>query len=243
MRIQDSEYEFPEEEWGCVSDQAKDLIRHLLVKDPLLRYSASEVLTHPWVSMESSKAQLATPQVLQRNNSVNGLEAFAENANATHRLILRHLSISEAVEPAHLRSHMQQHQSYERSMPRFTRGSAGGRGDSESDVDHYDEHEHSNVNETGSGDNTMFFIGEMSELSEEETSNDQAPILWMGLTPPGESSLARRRRAKSSTSSTDHDDTASTPRADHYLHKLPSQQPMQQDGTGKSPPKVPSAMF
>ena len=66
MRIQDSEYEFPDEQWRCISEQARDLIRHLLVKDPLLRYSAAEVLTHPWVSMESPQAQLATPQVLQR---------------------------------------------------------------------------------------------------------------------------------------------------------------------------------
>ena len=64
--IQDGVYDFPEDEWVTVSDHAKDLIRHLLVRDPHLRYSAAEVLRHPWVAMESPKIQLATPRVLSR---------------------------------------------------------------------------------------------------------------------------------------------------------------------------------
>ena len=64
--IQDGEYDFPDEEWNSVSEQARDLIRHLLVRDPHLRYSAAEVLRHPWVAMESPKVQLATPHVLSR---------------------------------------------------------------------------------------------------------------------------------------------------------------------------------
>ena len=64
--IQDGEYDFPDDEWNSVSEQARDLIRHLLVRDPHLRYSAAEVLRHPWVAMESPKVQLATPRVLSR---------------------------------------------------------------------------------------------------------------------------------------------------------------------------------
>ena len=66
MRIQEGIYDFPDVEWGNISEDAKDLIRHLLVRDPHLRYSAQEVLQHPWVAMESPKAPLATPRVLQR---------------------------------------------------------------------------------------------------------------------------------------------------------------------------------
>ncbi len=64
-RIQDGLYDFPDE-WDSISEDAKDLVRHLLVRDPHLRYSAAEVLRHPWVAMESPKIQLATPHVLSR---------------------------------------------------------------------------------------------------------------------------------------------------------------------------------
>ena len=66
QRIQDGYYDFPEDEWSRVSDDVKDLINHLLVKDPHQRYTAEEVLNHPWVMNTSSMVQLATPRVLQR---------------------------------------------------------------------------------------------------------------------------------------------------------------------------------
>ncbi len=65
-RIQNGYYDMPEEEFGDVSEEVKDLINHLLVKDPHQRYSATQVLHHSWVTMESSRAPLATPRVLQR---------------------------------------------------------------------------------------------------------------------------------------------------------------------------------
>ena len=65
-RIQDGDFGFPEEEWVSISDDAKDLIGHLLVRDPYMRYSADQVLQHPWIAAEAPKVQLATPHVLQR---------------------------------------------------------------------------------------------------------------------------------------------------------------------------------
>lgn len=47
--IQDGTYDFPENEWAFISEEAKDLIRHLLVKDASQRYTAEMVLNHPWV--------------------------------------------------------------------------------------------------------------------------------------------------------------------------------------------------
>ena len=64
--IQDGMYEFPNMEWEMVSESVKDLIRHLLVRNPRKRYTAEEVLDHPWVTHSASVAQLATPQVLTR---------------------------------------------------------------------------------------------------------------------------------------------------------------------------------
>lgn len=98
--IQEGIYGFPERDWSDISENAKDLIRHLLVRDPHLRYSANQVLLHPWVSMDSPQAQLATPRLLLRNNSVRELGLFAETANAVNRMLLHHLSISEASNPA-----------------------------------------------------------------------------------------------------------------------------------------------
>lgn len=64
--IQDGFFEFPDSEWSTVSEDAKDLIRHLLVRDPRKRYSAQEVLEHPWVRYPPAATPLATPRILVR---------------------------------------------------------------------------------------------------------------------------------------------------------------------------------
>jgi len=93
--IQQGVYTFPDQDWADISLEAKDLIQHLLVKNPYQRYTAEQVLRHPWLSKESSGAALSTPYILSRNNSVRELGMFAETANAVNRLIQRHLSINE----------------------------------------------------------------------------------------------------------------------------------------------------
>lgn len=65
--IQDGSYEFPAEDWAMISEEAKDLIRHLLEHDVTMRYSASDVLRHSWiVSGHAPDTQLCTPSVLKR---------------------------------------------------------------------------------------------------------------------------------------------------------------------------------
>lgn len=85
--ISKGNYVFPEAEWKYISDEAKDLIRHLLVKEASQRYSAEMVLNHPWVKHGGPRTHLQTPRVIRRNNSAKDLEAFAGNANAVKRLI------------------------------------------------------------------------------------------------------------------------------------------------------------
>ena len=92
--IQDGTYDFPFRDWGCVSDEAEDLIRHLLVKDVNQRYTAEMVLNHPWVRHGGPLTLLKTPKVMRRNNSAKDLDAFAESANAMKRLVLRHQAYS-----------------------------------------------------------------------------------------------------------------------------------------------------
>ncbi|RWS31175.1 MAP kinase-interacting serine/threonine-protein kinase 1-like protein, partial [Leptotrombidium deliense] len=92
--IQDGSYDFPEREWAYISDDAKDLIRHLLVKDASQRWTAERVLDHPWVSHGGPVTPLETPKVMRRNNSAKDLAVFAESANAAKRLVIRHQAFS-----------------------------------------------------------------------------------------------------------------------------------------------------
>lgn len=43
------EYHFQHEAFKNVSDQGKDLIMHLLVKDADQRFTASDAFNHPWI--------------------------------------------------------------------------------------------------------------------------------------------------------------------------------------------------
>ena len=88
--IKNGVYEYPEKEWVGISNEAKDLINHLLVKDASQRYSAEMVLNHPWVAGGGPATLLDTPSVIRRNNSVKELAAFAENANAVKRMYLHY---------------------------------------------------------------------------------------------------------------------------------------------------------
>lgn len=85
-RIQRGIYDFPEEEWGAISENAKDLIRHLLVKDVSSRYTVDDVLRHPWLQQEVPKTLLHTPNMLLRNDSARDLAQIAENFVAVNRV-------------------------------------------------------------------------------------------------------------------------------------------------------------
>mmetsp|Transcript_26752 Transcript_26752/g.23562 ORF Transcript_26752/g.23562 Transcript_26752/m.23562 type:complete len:507 (-) Transcript_26752:266-1786(-) len=52
--IKKGQYSFPSPFWDDISENAKDLIRKLLVKDPNGRLNAGQVLQHPWVVNQSN---------------------------------------------------------------------------------------------------------------------------------------------------------------------------------------------
>lgn len=97
--IQEGRYEFPDREWATLSAESKDLIKHLLVLEAHERFSAEQVLDHPWLSTQADSgpggAALATPDLLRRNNSTKDLTEFAEIAVAHNRLVLQHMAFSE----------------------------------------------------------------------------------------------------------------------------------------------------
>ena len=60
--IKSKKYNFYDEEWKNVSNEAKDLIKHMLI-DENKRYSAEEVLRHPWFSKMSPNEKGAVNKI------------------------------------------------------------------------------------------------------------------------------------------------------------------------------------
>ncbi|KAL5250305.1 hypothetical protein ACHWQZ_G016147 [Mnemiopsis leidyi] len=93
---------FPPE--SSVSESAKDLIKRLLVKDARKRYTASQVLEHPWVTGRGTDNVLETPANLRRNTlSAANLGNFAAKANEHYRYLNSGLNgLSEALDNLNL---------------------------------------------------------------------------------------------------------------------------------------------
>jgi len=49
-------YDFPEEYWGHISEEAKDFVSRLLLVNPHQRMSATEALQHPWLKGGTKKS-------------------------------------------------------------------------------------------------------------------------------------------------------------------------------------------
>ncbi|TMS32192.1 hypothetical protein L596_000067 [Steinernema carpocapsae] len=91
-RIQIGEFDFPEEEWCNVSQDAKDLICHLLVKNVRERYTADQVLRHSWVMHGAPDTVLQTPCNLFRNDSARDIHQMYEHFNVMNRFAAVRLS-------------------------------------------------------------------------------------------------------------------------------------------------------
>lgn len=72
--IQEGAFEFLSPYWDAVSAQAKDLISNLLVVSVNKRYSAQQVLDHPWIREGSANSDGLKKQYLS-DNKVNNLKA------------------------------------------------------------------------------------------------------------------------------------------------------------------------
>ncbi|XP_040009334.1 MAP kinase-activated protein kinase 2-like isoform X3 [Xiphias gladius] len=71
-RICNGQYEFPNPEWSDVSEEAKQLICHLLKTEPTQRMSITEFINHPWInqSVEVPQTPLHTSRVLHEEQDV-----------------------------------------------------------------------------------------------------------------------------------------------------------------------------
>lgn len=93
QQIINKELEFPQKEWDKVSQEAKDLTRQLLNKDPEKRPMAKEIILHPWIQSNmhglSKKIRL---------DSVKNLITFRSQVkiqHATFEFIVSHLSTQQ----------------------------------------------------------------------------------------------------------------------------------------------------
>jgi len=83
-------YDFPAHLWGSVSSSAKDLITKMLVVNPRVRYSISEVLQHPWMQVPDYKT-FDSPEVTQRRRE----QAIRENDLTENLKALRKLALQK----------------------------------------------------------------------------------------------------------------------------------------------------
>ena len=66
-QIMNGEFDYPEEYWDDISDEAKDFIDNLLIVDPSTRYTAEQALEHPWLK------GAAKDHLLQASTNMNEL--------------------------------------------------------------------------------------------------------------------------------------------------------------------------
>ncbi|XP_037628516.1 MAP kinase-activated protein kinase 2-like isoform X2 [Sebastes umbrosus] len=70
-RIRNGQYEFPNQEWCDVSEEAKQLICGLLKTEPTQRMNITEFINHPWInSVEVPQTPLHTSRVLHEEQDV-----------------------------------------------------------------------------------------------------------------------------------------------------------------------------
>jgi len=53
--IREGKFSFPSPQWTRVSQNAKDLVRHLLTVDPAKRFTVEQVEAHPWINQAAHK--------------------------------------------------------------------------------------------------------------------------------------------------------------------------------------------
>jgi serine/threonine protein kinase len=96
-RAQLGKYDFEDEEWNAISNEGKDLIKHLLEVDPKKRYSAEETLNHPWMKSKRTEEPITCGMTRHRGVSIDeGLRNFKESSQRWRSAgdeILKELSV------------------------------------------------------------------------------------------------------------------------------------------------------
>jgi len=86
-KIKSLKYTFPEEKWKNISEEAKDLISKILIKQEK-RLSASQVLQHPWFNLIKDEKLSLTKLSFGKNNF---FEEYT-NSNQLKKLVLLYIA-------------------------------------------------------------------------------------------------------------------------------------------------------
>jgi len=78
-KIMKAEYDFPDPEWTHISENAKDFIRKLLVKERHERYTAQQCLAHPWLN----GGENMTGDLLANGQISDKMRNYNDNRRAT----------------------------------------------------------------------------------------------------------------------------------------------------------------
>ncbi|XP_055511054.1 LOW QUALITY PROTEIN: MAP kinase-activated protein kinase 2-like [Leucoraja erinacea] len=100
-RIRMGQYEFPNPEWMEVSEEAKQLIRHLLKTEPTQRMTIMEFMNHPWInqSMQVPQTPLHTSRVLKEEKDLwEEVKEEMTSALATMRVDYEQIKIKKIEE-------------------------------------------------------------------------------------------------------------------------------------------------
>ncbi|KAI9469923.1 MAG: kinase-like domain-containing protein [Benjaminiella poitrasii] len=84
--IMKGEYDFEEEYWGNISDEAKNLINKLLTFDPKKRITAEDALKDVWITSEADNGINLAPNVRKGFNSRRTLRSIVTAVAAINKL-------------------------------------------------------------------------------------------------------------------------------------------------------------
>jgi calcium/calmodulin-dependent protein kinase I len=99
-RIRHARFSFPSPYWDTISDNAKDLVKKLLVVDPTKRLSATEALDHPWLQGTAPTTEFGSgyQKRLRKRNARERLQQGIRMLMALHRF--SNLIESPSAQPA-----------------------------------------------------------------------------------------------------------------------------------------------
>ena len=83
--------EFNDEEWDTISNEAKDLIKKLLIKDFKKRYSAKEALGHPWIKKNKNIIKLDKNKLKEIVNNLRNYSSRLKLQQSTLAYIVHNL--------------------------------------------------------------------------------------------------------------------------------------------------------
>ena len=81
-QIVNLDYEFPAPYWDDISDSAKDLIKRILVKDTSKRFTAEQILNHPWIVSGGDAPYIPLNSVPEKIKQYNSRRKFRKGGLA-----------------------------------------------------------------------------------------------------------------------------------------------------------------